>query len=483
MPVFLTEDDIRANIKMEEEEILEERLPKIRAKKPDVLSFLCKLKFNPMSYSNITEVTGNLNHLLFEDIYTGDCNDATKTCSSNSSVKTSKDKAKREFMTKWEGILTELEENEPEKNFDVIEEFMIEELKRGIHVPMQKEIQGILANVVGRNAENNLTRILESLFEKKPGLLLNGFNVRESLTPFFDAFNIKLKEYGNKKGAKGKKGKERTEIEHDILHIAPNKDKVNVLFVQAKSQLNVPWTQAKKVENARKVIEKACSQGVADVDTFSELASHFLTEEQFKMINMNFNITMSDLRSIPETEVCGECRQNYVFQEDREKGDGDKYTEGELCTLFGQSAEEDTATTEADDVFILLSAIYAGGGSLVKLKSSKEKYEQEKTFLKEVDQKMQKMMGAKAPQELTKAKSSGITKSSVDTKWVSRNMNIKLSRAQTNLYNSGIGLKTGYCMIGGHGTGKSMMIQLEVSRAARVHTEEGTKAKILVVVW
>ena len=81
--------------------------------------------------------------------------------------------------------------------------------------------------------------------------------------------------------------------------------------------------------------------------------------------------------------------KNYVFQEDRERRDCDKYTERELRTLFGQSAEEETATTEADDVFILLSAIYAGGGSLVKLKSSKEKYEQEKTFLKEVDQKMQ----------------------------------------------------------------------------------------------
>ena len=95
VPVFLTEDDIRVNIKMEEEEIMKEILPKIRAKKPEVLPFLSKLKFNPMSYSNITEVTGNLNHLLFEDVYTGDCNDATKTCSSNSNFKTSKDKAKR----------------------------------------------------------------------------------------------------------------------------------------------------------------------------------------------------------------------------------------------------------------------------------------------------------------------------------------------------------------------------------------------------
>ena len=103
---------------------------------------------------------------------------------------------------------------------------------------MQDEIQGILANKVGRNTENNLTATLERLVGTRPGLLLNGFNVRENLKLFFDAFNIKLKEYSGK-GGKGKSAKERTEIEHDILHIAPNKDQVNVLFVQAKSHLKV----------------------------------------------------------------------------------------------------------------------------------------------------------------------------------------------------------------------------------------------------
>ena len=153
-----------------------------------------------------------------------------------------------------------------------------------------------------------------------------------------------MKEYGNK-GASGKSAKERKEIEHDILHIAPNKDKVNVLFVQAKSQLNVPWTQAKKVENARRVIEKACSQGVADVDTFSELASYFLTDDQFKMISMNFNITMSDLRNIPETEICADCRKTFVFEEDRGKEEGNNYSLEELQSLFGQSPEQGIATS------------------------------------------------------------------------------------------------------------------------------------------
>ena len=88
---------------------------------------------------------------------------------------------------------------------------MVEELKKGIHTQMQNEIQGILANMIGRNTENNLTETLELLFQNRKGLLLNGFNVKESLRLFFDAFNIKLKEYGNK-GASGKSAKERKEI-------------------------------------------------------------------------------------------------------------------------------------------------------------------------------------------------------------------------------------------------------------------------------
>ena len=72
VPVHLTEDDIRTNIKLKEEEILEERIPKIRAKKQDILSVISKLKSNPPSQRMIDEVARNLNNLLFEDIFTGD---------------------------------------------------------------------------------------------------------------------------------------------------------------------------------------------------------------------------------------------------------------------------------------------------------------------------------------------------------------------------------------------------------------------------
>ena len=238
VPVHLTEDDVRANIKLEEEEILEERIPKIRGKKQEILSVLSKLKSNPTSQRMIEDVARNLNNLFFEDIFTGekDCtckscqsksctHNEAKKCNVNKGVKTPKKKAKQALKTKWEDVLVKLQGNEqPDQNFAIIEEFAIEELKKGIHTQMQQEIQGILANQIGRNTENNLTDTLELVLQNRKGLLLNGFNVKESLKLFFGAFNIKLKEYSSK----GAKGKERKEIEHDILHIAPNKDKVKV---------------------------------------------------------------------------------------------------------------------------------------------------------------------------------------------------------------------------------------------------------------
>ena len=130
-----------------------------------------------------------------------------------------------------------------------------------------------------------------------------------------------------------------------------------MLFVQAKSQLNLPWTDANRSENVRRVIEKACSQGIGDVETFAELASHFLTEEQFRLIRMNFNITMSDLRNVPEMEVCPRCRDTYVYEEDKGKESGAKYSFNQLKTLFGQPHKQEAATQRAHDVYILLSSI------------------------------------------------------------------------------------------------------------------------------
>ena len=168
-------------------------------------------------YLNIEEVARNLNNLLFEDTFTGkkdcpcqDCqsksctlNEARK-CNINKGLMTPQRKAKQDFKTKIEDVLSTLHDKPPEENVPKIEDLVIEELKNGIYSQLQKEIQGILANMVGRNTENYLTDTLEDLLQNRKGLLLNGFNVRENLKLFFHAFNIKLKEYGNK-GGQGKK--------------------------------------------------------------------------------------------------------------------------------------------------------------------------------------------------------------------------------------------------------------------------------------
>ena len=113
---------------------------------------------------------------------------------------------------------------------------------------------------------------------------------------------------------------------------------------------------------------------------------HFLTEDQYKMISFNTNITMSDLSKTSEQEICVSCREAYVFEEDKGKDSGSKYTFNQIRALFGQPSRQETATPEADNLFLLLSAIYAGGGSLVKLRYSTDKYEQENYYLQQVQE-------------------------------------------------------------------------------------------------
>ena len=89
----------------------------------------------------------------------------------------------------------------------------MEAVKSGIHLKMQKEIQGIFSNMRGTNSENNLAGIFEVILRGRRGLLFKGFKVREYLKPLFDAFNISLPEY-SVRGAL----REREELEHDIFH-------------------------------------------------------------------------------------------------------------------------------------------------------------------------------------------------------------------------------------------------------------------------
>ena len=72
VPVHLTEDDVRANIKLEEEEILQERTQQIRAKRQEVLNVLNFWQNNFQSQLATQQAAEDLNDLLFEFIFTGD---------------------------------------------------------------------------------------------------------------------------------------------------------------------------------------------------------------------------------------------------------------------------------------------------------------------------------------------------------------------------------------------------------------------------
>ena len=91
----------------------------------------------------IDDAARNLNNLLFEDIFTGEKDCTCKSCQSksctqkeakkcnvNKGTKTTLEKAKQGFKAKWEDVLVKLQENEPDKNSSVIEDFVVEELKR-----------------------------------------------------------------------------------------------------------------------------------------------------------------------------------------------------------------------------------------------------------------------------------------------------------------------------------------------------------------
>ena len=268
-----------ANIEMEEKETLEKRSQILHGKKQDILNIIANRQ-SPKAY-----VSKKLNDLLFEEViatYECTCQQCeqkvcshknARNCAVNKGDISRIKKAKYGFQRKWEKVLQKLQPNMPDENFREIEKFVLNGIREGIYIQMQKEIQGPLSNMRGRNSENNLAGVCETLLHSRRGILFNGFKMRENLKPLFDAFNVKLPQY---------QSVARREVEHDLLHIAPHKEKVGVLFVQAKSQLNVPWTEEKRTLNIPKRIETACSQLVSD-----ELSTHFLMIAQFNRIEFN----------------------------------------------------------------------------------------------------------------------------------------------------------------------------------------------------
>ena len=72
VPVHLTEDDVRANIKMELEETLRERTLLINAERQEILRILNFWQNNFQSMRATTKAAKDLSDLLFGFVFTGE---------------------------------------------------------------------------------------------------------------------------------------------------------------------------------------------------------------------------------------------------------------------------------------------------------------------------------------------------------------------------------------------------------------------------
>ena len=484
VPHHVTGLDLRMGIEKEEEEILNSRMATVEAMKDDVQDILNRWGFQ---MSNVTPASEEINSLLFPEIYIGDiskpyphkckckacasntCNvKQSKQCSLNLGYKYLSDRTKNDCKFKWQRTLVNMDPNNAEENFKKVKVFAEKEIKNGIKASIKQEILGIAGNLIGRQSENELTETMEVLHKGKPGLLLQGFKVKKYLRKFFDNFNIKLKTKLSKvKGGNNGQKQQRdiTEIDHDVLFVEPKEDNVEVMFVQAKAQLNIPsWTEVpEKIKSVSDIMRTACGQAIVDIETFSSVASYLLTKEQFDIINFTIRITMSNLDDIPEEDICQSCRSKYVFEQEK------SYQMTNLRELFNAEPPKKTTSSNATEVFKLLTAVYVGGGSLVELRHRSDQHREEKKHMEMVEKDMKKALNDEQ------------TKPNISNRWISRNL--KLGPEQFNVYRSKQGLQNGYALIGAHGSGKTILLKLETQRVIEKHVQQQTEATIYLAIW
>ena len=136
VPFHLTEDDVRANIEAEEEEILEVKRQLLKQKKQDILSLLANWGFNLQSQAAVEQLSNSLNNLLFKQIiasYDCNCTDChqkicthqkASQCNVNKGVTAGVDKAMAGFKHSWKKVLPALTPHSPDQNFTAIEDCM-----------------------------------------------------------------------------------------------------------------------------------------------------------------------------------------------------------------------------------------------------------------------------------------------------------------------------------------------------------------------
>ena len=154
-----------------------------------------------------------------------------------------------------------------------------------------------------------------------PGLLINGFKVFSSLKHLLKSYKIQL---SNCKS-------DQTQVEHDIIYIAPDGDRVRVNFTEAKASMEIPWPhEADKPRNIVSACETAFRQISQNVTAFGELAEYFLSREEFDKLSINFNVSITSLGEVSENDICQMCRE-FIFETKKD------YTTLKMKEMFGIS--------------------------------------------------------------------------------------------------------------------------------------------------
>ena len=411
---------------------------------------------------NLEHTSDLLNDNLLDIIFIGEnsktsckkCEKKLKCPMKNCSVKkgfTSKLDVVRDYYKKhqWPCAISSATKSDDILRFS--EQMIKENIKKYL---TSTPLFSLMSSMKGQKTEYNLVHLLQSHLSTSatPGLLISNYKVFSSLKNLLKAFNINL----------SKSPSDNTQVEHDILSIIPEKDRVRVNFTQAKCTIQLPWPQqTDRTENMVSACLKAFEQVSRDLETFSELAIYFLTKEEFDKIDLNFNVSVTSLDGIPEEIICSKCRA-YIFEEQK------TYSAEKEKQVFG--IHNLVSPTESSlEIFKTLATLYVGGGSIVELRNPKEGYTKEVKQMELVEKDMTKMFSNKDDE--------------MCEKFIAHNRIIQLGPDQNNIYTSGIGVHQSYAVIAPWGGGKSMLLELELRRVVDLYNESKKPVKILIVVY
>ena len=202
---------------------------------------------------------------------------------------------------------------------------------------------------------------------------------------------------------------------------------------------------------------KALNQIAKDLKIFIELAEYFLSEEDFKLLDLSFNVSITSLENITKEEVCDKCR-DFIYEE---KAKDKVYSKEQIFGVHDLTSPSETTLK----IFKILATLYIGGASIIE----NECYHKESKQMNMIEDGMKNV--------LAKEEKGG------NEKYIAHNKLIMLGPDQNNIFMSGIGLHNSYTVVAPWGGGKSVLLKLELSRIVELHNNYTEKVKIFLVVY